>query len=82
MLKPTRSMVLEKLREIFPEERCADALAALDLYGSAPDDQERDRVQLAALKLSAGDLDRLRDLVFTAKGDPRDVIAPAEYPGF
>jgi hypothetical protein len=37
-------------------------------------------VLLAILKLSGGDVDRLRELVKTACNDFRDVIAPAEYP--
>ncbi len=48
----------------------------LDRY----DGPERDRVQLALLKLCEGSLDRLEKCVATAIQDYRDVRAPAEYP--
>ena len=37
-------------------------------------------MQLAVLKLSEGNFERLPDLIITAKGDYRDVLAWAEYP--
>ena len=37
------------------------------------------RVRLASLSLASGDLARLRDSVNAACGDPRDVLAWAEY---
>ncbi len=48
----------------------------LDRY----DGPERDRVQVALLKLREGSLDRLEKCVATAIQDYRDVLAPAEYP--
>lgn len=42
--------------------------------------RETARVQLAALKLSAGRIDRLRHWAHEAEMDWRDVLAPAEYP--
>ena len=38
-------------------------------------------MQLAILKLSDGNRDKLRTLLAAAKSDYRDVIGPAEYPG-
>jgi hypothetical protein len=40
------------------------------------------RVHLAILKLSGGDLDRLREVLEITRQDFRDVIAPAEYPSY
>ena len=44
--------------------------------------RERDRVQLAALKLANGDFDALREHVDVACSDYRDVLAAAEYPAY
>jgi hypothetical protein len=70
-------------REFQPHERDL-VLGILDGYG-AEEWQRRggtDRVLLAILKLSDGDVNRLRELKRTASIDFRDVLAPAEYPGF
>lgn len=52
----------------------------LSAYGTRQHEGERDRVCLAILKLSDGELDRLDELVAAAKRDYRDVLAWAEYP--
>ncbi len=44
--------------------------------------RERPRVQLATLKLANGDLAALRKHINTAVQDFRDVVGPAEYPGY
>ncbi len=80
--KQTREMVLAKVRQMFPNDDSAEILAILNLYGAQPDAPERERVELACLKLSEGNKDKLLSSVRTAIGDPRDVLAPAEYPGF
>lgn len=54
----------------------------LDEYGTEDWHRERDRVRLAVLKLAAGDMERLRYQVEGAKMDYRDVLGPAEYPGY
>ena len=82
MTKLTRDLVIKKAREIFPGCDPADVLAILDMYGKAAHEPECERVQLAALKLSEGKLDRLRQMIVLAKEDFRDVIAPAEYPEY
>ena len=80
-LKPTRDLVLRKLRDCFPDSREADdALKILDTYGAWSWFSGRERVQLAILMLSHGDLNRLRQLTKLAKGDYRDVLGEAEYP--
>ena len=58
------------------------ALKLLDEYGTQDWEREIHRAHLAILKLSHGDVDELRKQVATAKEDYRDVLGPAEYPGF
>ncbi len=60
--------------------RAGEAHAALAAFGTEPHETAVERVRLAALKLSDGDLDALRRWVAQAKRDWRDVVAPAEYP--
>jgi hypothetical protein len=81
MTEATRALVLEKLRQAFPDEQvAAEAVIRLDSYQSESSEQGAHRVQLAILKLSGGDLDQLRQYVEAAKQDFRDVLAGAEYP--
>ena len=71
-----------KLGRLFPEStQRATAEAELGRYGMGDHEPEAERVRLAVLKLSGGDLERLRANVRAAKGDYRDVLAWAEYPG-
>lgn len=53
----------------------------LDSYGREEWQSERERVQLACLKLAAGDLRSLQQQVEVANLDYRDVLAGAEFPG-
>ena len=76
----SRADVERVVRRDFPAERATEVLAVLDQYGSEPWQEERDRVHLAALKLAAGDLDRLRARIEGGRIDARDLIAAAEYP--
>lgn len=62
----------------FPPERRAAAAAILAGYAS--ENGRPSRVQLAALKLSSGNLDSLREWIEQANLDFRDVLAAAEYP--
>jgi hypothetical protein len=74
--EPSRLLVLKKLRDCFPgDAEAAEALLLLDAYG----DNDRDRVQLALLRLSGGDMRRLRTLLDDARRDYRDTLAAAEY---
>ena len=54
----------------------------LDEYGTENWHREQDRVRLAILKLSAGTFEQLRSQVQAAKADYREVLGPAEYPGY
>ena len=55
-------------------------LELLDDYGVESYERERERVQLAILKLSEGNEEKLREFVAVAKRDYRDVLFWAEYP--
>ena len=80
MIEYNRSLVLANVRQCFPDEDPENVMALLDLYGIESYEQERERVQIAIIKLSQGDLDNLRENVKAAKNDFRDVLAYAEYP--
>jgi len=54
----------------------------LQEYGAEEWQGERERVRAAILKLSAGSLEQLRAQVEAAKVDYREVLGPAEYPGY
>ena len=70
------------VRRDFPAERVAETLAMLNEYGTESWHREPERVRLAALKLAAGNMEQLRYQIEGAKCDYRDVLAPAEYPGY
>jgi hypothetical protein len=80
-LESSRELVQDLIRRLFPGQPEARVLEILDRYGTEPYERERDRVQVAVLKLSDGDLERLAEMVTLAKTDFRDVLAAAEYPG-
>jgi hypothetical protein len=74
-------LLLDKLHQLFPDEGSAmTALSLLSEYGIEAHELEQERVQLAILKLSEGDLSQLHQAVTAAKVDYRDVLAWAEYP--
>ena len=70
------------VRRDFPSDRAVEVLAMLDEYGTEDGERESHRVRLAVLKLAAGDITRLRYELEGAKRDYRDVLGPAEYPGY
>jgi hypothetical protein len=77
----SREQLISKFHQVFRGHPDSDALLRLlDRYGSREGDRERERVQLAILKLSAGDPVKLRHCVEAAQLDYRDVLAWAEYP--
>jgi hypothetical protein len=70
-----------KLLKLFPDpEKRGAAEGALRRYGMESYENEPVRVRLAVLKISGGDLDRIRRNIATAKQDCRDILAYAEYP--
>ena len=78
----TRTDVLRVVRREFPERDPAEIVDTLDHYGTEEWQPDRNRVQLAILKLSERSLKTLERLVDQARSDFRDVFAPAEFPGF
>jgi hypothetical protein len=76
----SRDDVLASVRTIFPGSDWASVVALLDRYGVAAHERERERVQVAILKLSEGSEDKVREYVDVAKRDHRDVLFWAEYP--
>ena len=69
-------------RRDFPADRVAQVMALLQQYGTERWHNEPARVRLAALKLAAGNIELLRYNIEVAKRDYRDMLAPAEYPGY
>lgn len=53
---------------------------ALATYGLEPYEQEQDRVRLAILKLSDGEVGKVLSMTSAAKRDYRDVLMCAEFP--
>jgi hypothetical protein len=78
----TRADVLRVVRRDFRPEDREPVLALLDQGDVEPGHHGAARTHLAVLKLSAGSVDRVRELVSLARSDFRDVVAPAEYPEF
>ncbi len=75
----SREDVLLLIPHVFPHEDLATITELLDLYGAESYENERERVQMAILKLSNGDIDRLLANLALAKRDYRDVLMAAEY---
>ncbi len=80
MMLHTRKSVVLAAAELFRHQDLADVMAILDLYGVKSYERERERVQLAILKLSEGDAGKLLHYLDVAKKDYRDVLYWAEYP--
>jgi hypothetical protein len=76
----TRDEVVAIVQKTFPETSCSRVVELLDSYGVESYERERERVQLAILKLSEGDEEKLREFVAGAKRDYRDVLFWAENP--
>ena len=78
----SRSDLERIVRRDFSAERFDEVMTTLDEYGVEDWQRERDRVQLAVLKLTNKSFDDLRRYTEWAKSDYRDVLGPAEYPGY
>ena len=76
----SRDEVVTAVQKTFPENVHTRVLEMLDTYGVESYERERERVQLAILKLSAGNEEKLREFVAVAKRDYRDVLFWAENP--
>lgn len=74
----TREDVVAAVRRAFSAGDEQAVLAMLDLYGVEPYERERERVQLAIVRLSQGSADKLQELVQAAKTDYRDILSWAQ----
>ena len=77
---PTRDDVQAAVSAAFAQGRRASVLRLVDAYGVEPYERERERVQLAVLKLAAGSEERLAYYMSVAKLDYRDVLLWADFP--
>src|SRR5216684_769646 len=76
----SRDEVVAVVRKSFPEGAHTRVIELLDTYGVESYERERERVQLAMLKLSGGSEEKLREFLAVAKRDYRDVLFWAENP--
>src|SRR5437879_12628409 len=76
----SRDEVVAAIEATFPESSRARVLELLDRYGVESYERERERVQLAILKLSGGTEEKLREFLAVAKRDYRDVLFWSENP--
>ncbi len=76
----SRDEVVAAIQATFLKSSWARVLELLDTYGVESHERERERVQLAILKLSEGNEEKLREFLAIAKRDYRDVLFWAENP--
>jgi hypothetical protein len=77
------AIVGRKLSQLYPDEksrRQAEKALRKCRWGDDPRGIKKTRVHLAILRLAGSNLEEVKKFVETANGDPRDVIAWAEYP--
>ena len=77
--KYTRNDIDKAVCKIFPDEPKGCILDLLNYYGTENYEYEKERVQLAILKLSQGDTNKLLLNIKLSKEDYRDVLYLAEY---
>ena len=70
-----REDVIQAVQSAFPDEDLQTTLDVVDEYGQQPYEIDRERVQVAVIRLSEGDTDKLLGLVADAKRDYRDVLS-------
>jgi len=79
-MQHSREDVTNAVHRLFPGAAARTVLELLDQYGIESHEPERERVQMAILKLSEGVEDRLLQFLAAAKQDYREVLYWAEYP--
>jgi len=79
-MAPSRDDVVAAVGARFPSAERDGVLTLLDRYGVESWERDRERVQLAIVTLSEGDLDKLRYFLGVAKQDYRDVLFWADNP--
>lgn len=76
----TRDDVIAAVTRDFPDGATKEILDVLDRYGSDVPESGRARVQIAILRLSEGDLTKLRHNIDVAIQDFRDVLWWSDTP--
>ena len=76
----SRDEVIVVVQKTFPETSYSRVIELLDTYGVESYERERERVQLAILKLSEANEEKVREFVVVAKRDYRDVLFWADNP--
>src|SRR5258708_32920808 len=76
----SRDQVVASVEATFPKSGWARVLDLLDSYGVESSERERERVEVAILKLGAGSEAKVREYVAVAKRDYRNGLFWAEYP--
>ena len=75
----TLKQVENAILRIFKDYPAKEVLSMLKSYGTEEHEKEVNRVYLAILKLSQGDIVNLKKYLGLAKKDYRDVLVKAEY---
>ncbi len=70
-----REDVVKAAQETFPDQDLQMVLGLLDEFGKEPFETDPEYVHMAIIRLSEGQLDKLRILIADAKRDPRDVLS-------
>lgn len=70
------------VRRDFPADEYTTVTAMLNEYGTEKWHRGPARVQLAALKVANGNVQKLRACIDSAKSDYRDALVAAEYPSY
>ena len=76
----SRKDLIAAVHTAFPRADASTILAVLDQYGVEAHERERERVQLAIVKLTEGHEDKLRYFFGVAKQDCRDVLFWSDDP--
>lgn len=79
-MKLSPSLVELAVGEAFPEADASSIVALLNTYGTESHERERERVQLAIVKLCDGDAGKVQSYIDVAKTDYRDVLHWASRP--
>lgn len=70
-----REDVLQSIREYFPNDDTQTIMDIMDEYGKRPFEIDSERVQVASIHLSEGNVEKLKQVVSDAKRDYRDVLS-------
>ena len=70
-----REDVIQVIGEVFPNENLQTVLDIMSEYGKQPFEIDTERVQVASIRLSEGNVDKLLQIVSDAKRDYRDVLS-------